>query len=104
MAKKTKATELTVHVLLDRSGSMQSIKTDAIGGFNSYVEELAKTSPDSTLSLTIFDSESIDTIVTNVQDELCCDCNRHAQLVCSCIERYSALRFDGRSSLGDIHD
>jgi uncharacterized protein YegL len=63
---KAKAVELTVHVLLDRSGSMQTIKADAIGGFNSYVEDLAKTSPKSTLSLTIFDNESIDTIVDNV--------------------------------------
>lgn len=66
MAKTTKPTALTVHVLLDRSGSMQSIKTDAIGGFNDYVEQLAKTSPESTLSLTIFDSISTDTIVDDV--------------------------------------
>ena len=58
--------KLTVHVVLDRSGSMQSIKDDTIGAFNSYVETLAKDSPKSKLSLTIFDSQSIDTIVNDV--------------------------------------
>lgn len=59
--------KLTVHVVLDRSGSMQSIKDDTIGAFNSYVETLAKDAPDSKLSLTIFDSQSIDTIIDNAK-------------------------------------
>lgn len=60
-------TKLTVHVVLDRSGSMQSIKDDTIGGFNDYVAKLASDNPDSKLSLTIFDSQSVDTIVDNVK-------------------------------------
>ena len=61
----TKPKKLTVHVVLDRSGSMQSMKHDAIGAFNSYVEELAKTVPGSSLSLTLFDSQGVDTIVND---------------------------------------
>jgi hypothetical protein len=60
--KKTDVT-LTVHVVLDRSGSMQVVKDDTIGAFNEYVQTLARQAPDSTLSLTIFDTESIETIV-----------------------------------------
>lgn len=62
----TKNIQLTVHVVLDRSGSMSSIKDDAIGGFNEYVTTLTKTTPGAKLSLTIFDDQSIDTIVDNV--------------------------------------
>lgn len=62
---KAKTTKLTVHVVLDRSGSMNRIKDDTIGAFNSYVETLAKEAPDSRLSLTIFDSQSVDTITDN---------------------------------------
>jgi hypothetical protein len=46
---------------------MQSIKNDTIGAFNAYVEALAKDAPESRLSLTIFDSQSIDTIVNDVK-------------------------------------
>jgi Mg-chelatase subunit ChlD len=64
MRKKNKQTKTTaVHVVLDRSGSMGAIKNDTIGAFNQYLEQLAKDSPDSIFSLTIFDSQSIDTIV-----------------------------------------
>lgn len=62
-----KKAKLTVHVVLDRSGSMNSIKTDTIGAFNAYVETLAKDAPGSKLSLTIFDSQSVDTIVNDVK-------------------------------------
>jgi uncharacterized protein YegL len=63
---KRKNKDLIVHVVLDRSGSMASVKDDTIGAFNNYVEELAKTNPEAKLSLTIFDSQSVDTIVNNV--------------------------------------
>ncbi len=62
-----KKAKLTVHVVLDRSGSMQSIKSDTIGAFNSYVETLAKDAPESKLSLTIFDSQSVDTIISDTK-------------------------------------
>jgi hypothetical protein len=54
-----------VHVVLDRSGSMAAIKRDTIGAFNEYVSQLAKDSPNTIFSLTIFDSESIDTVIDN---------------------------------------
>lgn len=63
--KKT-TTTLAVHVVLDRSGSMQSVKDDTIGAFNSYVETLAKETPNATLSLTLFDSQGIDTIYSDI--------------------------------------
>lgn len=58
--------KLTVHIVLDRSGSMGNVRDDTIGAFNTYVQDLAKTSPDSKLSLTIFDNMSIDTIIDHV--------------------------------------
>lgn len=54
---------LYVHVLLDRSGSMESCRDKTIDAFNEYVNSLKVQSKAGTrLSLTIFDSESIDLI------------------------------------------
>ena len=53
-------TKLAVHIILDRSGSMASIKDDAIGGLNSYIKTLE---PDTKVWLTMFDSTSIDTTI-----------------------------------------
>lgn len=52
-----------VNFILDKSGSMGSIKNDVIGGFNSYIEELkkGKASKDTLFTLTLFDTESIET-------------------------------------------
>ncbi len=44
-----------VAVLIDRSGSMQSIKSDVIGGFNQLVEDQKKVPGELTLSLIQFD-------------------------------------------------
>ena len=57
--------KLKVHVVLDKSQSMQSIRGEAISGFNEYVAELAKNSPDAKLSLTVFSSSGINTIISN---------------------------------------
>lgn len=58
-------TRLYVHVLLDRSGSMESCRAATINAFNAYIEQLAGQSTKGTrLSLTIFDSESTDTLYT----------------------------------------
>jgi hypothetical protein len=43
--------------LLDRSGSMQSIKTDIEGGFDAFIEEQRKTSGECTVTLAQFDNE-----------------------------------------------
>lgn len=54
---------LYAHILLDRSGSMESCRDTAIDAFNEYVMGLRRSDTlDARISLTIFDSESIDTL------------------------------------------
>lgn len=54
---------LDAHIVLDRSGSMDSCRYEAINAVNLYVSELAKDDKvDSRVSVTIFDSGSIDLI------------------------------------------
>lgn len=48
-----------IEVVLDRSGSMQSIKKDAIGGFNTWLAEQQKVPGAANLVLTLFDNEFI---------------------------------------------
>lgn len=52
--------------ILDRSGSMSSIKTEAIGGFNAFVEGQKKVPGEAQLSLVIFDNV-IETVHNQVQ-------------------------------------
>ena len=47
------------HVVLDRSGSMQSCAADAVGGYNTYVAQLPATA---CVSLTLFDCGGIDLV------------------------------------------
>ena len=55
---------LYVHVLLDRSGSMEDCRDKTIDAFNEYVNSLRVQSKAGTrLSLTTFDSESVDEVV-----------------------------------------
>jgi Mg-chelatase subunit ChlD len=52
---------LYAHILLDRSGSMESCRDTTIDAFNEYVMGLRRSDDlDARLSLTIFDSTSID--------------------------------------------
>lgn len=51
---KNKKTLVTL--LLDRSGSMQSVKDDTIGAINSYIEELKSSKSKIHFSLILFDS------------------------------------------------
>ena len=54
---------LYVHVLLDRSGSMEECRDKTIGAFNEYVNSLRLQSKAGTrLSLTTFDSDGIDLV------------------------------------------
>jgi hypothetical protein len=46
-----------IAVLLDRSGSMQSIKSDTEGGFNAFIAEQAKEPGEATVTLAQFDTE-----------------------------------------------
>ena len=43
-------------VLMDASGSMHSIREDAVGGFNAFVEDQKKESGEANLTVTFFDS------------------------------------------------
>ena len=43
--------------IIDRSGSMESIKTDAIGGFNNFLEAQKKLPGTASVSLVLFDNE-----------------------------------------------
>jgi hypothetical protein len=57
-------TTLAVHMVLDRSGSMQFCRDDTIGAFNTYVETLAKETPNAVLTLTLFDTQAIEDVYT----------------------------------------
>lgn len=61
MAKKSRKTDtdILINVVLDRSGSMESIRDTTISGFNTYLAEQAKL-PGARFSLTQFDTEGID--------------------------------------------
>lgn len=62
---------LTVHLVLDRSGSMLTNQDLTIQSTNEYVASLAKDAPGSRFSLTLFDSDAkakarIDTVISDV--------------------------------------
>lgn len=62
---------LYAHILLDRSGSMENCRDTTIDAFNEYVMGLRRSDTvDARLSLTIFDSDSIDLVqhVTPAKD------------------------------------
>jgi len=46
-----------IFIILDRSGSMQSIRQDTINGFNKFLKDQQKNNPDCQLSLIQFDHE-----------------------------------------------
>ena len=46
-----------ITVILDRSGSMNSVKDDTIGGFNNFLEEQQKVDGEAVLSLVQFDDQ-----------------------------------------------
>lgn len=62
MSKKNKLPTI-ISFILDRSGSMATIKKDVIGGFNEYINGLKKSKENKNLlfSLTTFDSMGIET-------------------------------------------
>jgi hypothetical protein len=43
--------------ILDRSGSMETIKTDVLGGFNSFLEQQKQVEGDARISVVLFDNE-----------------------------------------------
>jgi len=60
-SKEAEADNVHIYFLLDRSGSMQSIASDVIAGFNAFVKEQQLTSSDESsliMTLTQFDSDN----------------------------------------------
>lgn len=55
------STDITV--LLDRSGSMESIAKDVVGGMASFIKEQKSAGDNATFSLVQFDSQGVDTVV-----------------------------------------
>lgn len=51
-----------IAVLLDRSGSMGSVKDETIGGYNGFIKEQKEAGDNATLSLVQFDSGGIDAL------------------------------------------
>lgn len=55
--------------ILDKSGSMHTIKDDAIGGFNSFVEEQLKNEGETNVNLVLFDTYvSVRNNITKIDD------------------------------------
>lgn len=52
-----------IAVILDRSGSMESIRSDVIGGFNAFLEEQKKEKGSATLTLVQFDGQEPNHVV-----------------------------------------
>jgi len=50
-------THIEIICIIDRSGSMGAIRSDAIGGFNTFLEEQKKEAGTARLSLVLFDHE-----------------------------------------------
>lgn len=44
-------------VILDRSGSMQSVRQDAVGGFNSFIQKQRKQPGEAKVTIALFDNE-----------------------------------------------
>lgn len=65
--KKTaaKAESTRVVILLDRTGSMQSVKQETISGFNGYIDGLSN-QPGLFVTVRQFDSQSMDTLCDGV--------------------------------------
>ena len=56
---------LHIYFLLDRSGSMESMATDVIGGFNSFLESQQADGPDALFTLVQFDSADPREVLTD---------------------------------------
>jgi len=59
MSKKTKKSVTHVFMIVDKSGSMELLATDVIGGFNSYVQTLAAdTDHEYSITAVLFDTKT----------------------------------------------
>jgi hypothetical protein len=68
------AQKVHIGIVLDRSGSMEDCRTDAIGAVNSYLRQVRDDAEmDARVSLIIFDSQGIDTIRDRVSVRSCAE-------------------------------
>jgi Mg-chelatase subunit ChlD len=68
VAKKVDAGYVHMTMILDRTGSMESIRDDAIGGFNAFIKEQQKVKGRATLSLVQFDSQDPYEVIHDFRD------------------------------------
>lgn len=66
MKKQKKGLKTNVIFILDKSGSMESVRRSTIEGFNEYLNGLKKNGKNVEFSLTLFDTESIESPYINV--------------------------------------
>lgn len=59
----TASTNTHLYILLDRSGSMSSIASDVIGGYNTFIREQKKEGSDVRVTLVQFDSQDSQEII-----------------------------------------
>ena len=68
------AQKVHIGIVLDRSGSMEDCRTDAIGAVNSYLRQVRDDAEmEARVSLIIFDSQGIDTIRDRVPARGCAE-------------------------------
>jgi hypothetical protein len=62
----TRKPKQVICFILDKSGSMETIQDQAISGFNEYINTLKAQNVDANFTLTLFDTQSIDTPYDNI--------------------------------------
>jgi Mg-chelatase subunit ChlD len=65
MSTSTPTPNLHIYFVLDRSGSMQSIANDVIGGFNAFVKQQQADGADALMTLVQFDSTDSHEVLAN---------------------------------------
>jgi len=56
-ASSIQESELDITVIIDRSGSMEEIRDDAIGAFNAFLSDRKKSDPDALMTIVLFDDQ-----------------------------------------------
>ena len=62
--------QLLVAMIIDKSGSMSSLTTDTVGGFNEYLADRQRETPDALMSVTLFDTERDEMHVAKPMSEI----------------------------------
>jgi Mg-chelatase subunit ChlD len=56
-ASKSGSQPLLIAMIIDKSGSMSNLSADTVGGFNEYLADRQRETPDALMSVTLFDTE-----------------------------------------------